>query len=255
MQIFEPIDCLRPFIKAFMVVESNDLIVNRLLPDTSVTVAIRLGGHVQFKEQAGNTCLPKWSLSGLRKSFRLVEYGKNSANILVQFKAGGTTAFFDLPIHEIFESNVDLDNFFKQSELTVLDEQLQETVTIREKVDVVQQFFIATIHYHTEDLLIANSVEKIKAVNGQLNVKGLSDSLNISLDSFEKRFRRYVGATPKEFADIVRMRTIIGQGQIPDNLLLSALDAGFFDQSHFTRNFKRFTGLTPKKFFHALGPN
>lgn len=84
-----------------------------------------------------------------------------------------------------------------------------------------------------------------------LSVKELSDNLHVSLDVFEKRFRKTVGTTPKQFADIVRMKALIGQAPANGPLLNSALDAGFFDQSHFIRNFKKFTGQTPKEFFNV----
>ncbi|MHA4736883.1 response regulator transcription factor [Dyadobacter sp. MSC1_007] len=249
MQIFKPVSCLAPFVKSFVVVESSEALVNRLLPDTSVVAAIRLNGAVQIESSGGNSALPLFSLSGLRKSFRLVEYGKNSANILVQFKEGGAAAFFRLPIHELFETNVALDEFFRPSELMQLEEQLGTTGSIEKKVAIVQQFFIERIRNEKTDMLIAKSVEKITAANGVLDVKDLSESLYISRDAFEKRFRKAVGTAPKQFADIVRMKALIGRAHLTDSLLDSALSAGFFDQSHFIRNFKRFTGLTPKDFF------
>ncbi|WP_026631369.1 helix-turn-helix transcriptional regulator [Dyadobacter alkalitolerans] len=251
MKTFEPASCLSPFIRAFVVVESNGSFANRLLPDTSVVAAIRLQGHVHYREQNGNNCLPMLSLSGLRKSFRIAEYGQNSANILVQFKEGGAAAFFHLPIHELFELNVALDHFFKHSELMFLQEQLEAAESIQGKVNVVQRFFIARIRGQKNDLLIKHSVEKIKAAKGILSVKELSDNLHVSLDVFEKRFRKTVGTTPKQFADIVRMKVLIGQATANKPLLDLALDAGFFDQSHFIKNFKTFTGQTPKEFFNA----
>lgn len=251
MQTFEPAACLSPYVKAFVVIECNDILVNRLLPDTCVVAAIRLNGDVQFKGEAESTRLPMWSLSGLRKSYSMVEYGKNSANVLVQFREGGAAAFFNLPVHELFGLNVSLDNFFKSSELAALGEQLHGAVSIEQKVGIVQQFFMARISYQKADLLIAGSVEKIKAANGILNVKDLSDSLFISLDAFEKRFRKSVGTTPKRFADIVRMKALITQVEATGTLLKPALDAGFFDQSHFIRDFKKFTGLTPKELLHG----
>ncbi|SKB78806.1 helix-turn-helix transcriptional regulator [Dyadobacter psychrophilus] len=252
MQIFEPASCLNPFIKAFTVVESNGTFVSRLLPDTSVVAAIRLQGRVHYQQENGNSCLPVLSISGLRKSVKIAEYDKNSVNMLVQFREGGAAAFFDLPMHELFELNVGLDHFFKSSELMLLQEHLEAAGSIPGKVNVVQQFFIARIRDRKPDLLIAHSVEKIKVAKGIVSVKELSDDLYVSLDVFEKRFRKVVGTTPKQFADIVRMKALIGQGPLTSHLLESALDAGFFDQSHFIKNFKKFTGQTPGEFFGDL---
>lgn len=251
MQVFEPTSSLSPYIKCFMVVESKDRIVNRLLPDTAIVAAIRLRGHVQFNDEISNTGLPMFSISGLRTSYKIAEYAENSANLLVHFKEGGASAFLDLPLHKLFESSVELDHFFIPSALTTLQEQMQAVESIQNKVNILQQFFISRLKNQQVDLLIAEAVQKIKIANGILSVRELSGHLYISLDAFEKRFRKVVGSTPKQFSDIVRMKSLIAQTQFNRKLLDSALAAGFFDQSHFIRNFKKFTGQTPKEFFWA----
>lgn len=251
MQIFEPVSCLIPYIKTFMVVESETATVNRLLPDTTVVAAIRLRGQVQFNDKKGSTSLPAFSISGLRNSYRMAEYGQNSANILVHFKEGGASAFLDLPMHELFESNVELDHLFIPSDLILLQEQIQALESIQSKVNIVQHFFISRLKNKQQDLLIAHAIEKIKTTKGILSIKDLSGHLHISIDVFEKRFRRIVGATPKQFSDIVRMKSLIAQTHFNRRLVDSALDAGFFDQSHFIRNFKKFAGQTPRAFLYA----
>jgi methylphosphotriester-DNA--protein-cysteine methyltransferase len=73
----------------------------------------------------------------------------------------------------------------------------------------------------------------------------------MSLDPFEKRFRKVIGATPKQFGDIIRMKALIERRRNQDLLVNTALEAGFFDQSHFIRTFKKFTGKTPRHFFNS----
>jgi AraC-like DNA-binding protein len=251
MHIFEPVSRLRPYIKAFVIVESSNSKSNRLLPDTSVVAAIRLKGNVKFKTENYNAQIPMLSISGLRSSYRIAEYEANSANILIEFKEGGASSFLDFPMHELFESNVALDQFYQPSELMMLQDQLETQQSMQMKVEMVQQFLISKLRYPKTDLLIANAVENIKLNNGVLSVKLLAKNFHISLDPFEKRFRKIVGATPKQFSDIIRMKTLISRAQPANPLLDSALNAGFFDQSHFIRNFKKFTGQTPKRFFGA----
>ncbi len=251
MQVFEPVPYLRPYIRSFMVVENMHPIVNRLLPDTTVVAAIRLRGHVGLNNQSGHIALPMFSISGLRKSYRMAEYADASENILVHFKVGGARAFLDLPMHDLFESSVNLDLFFAPSALMALQEQMEAQQSIHRKVNIVQQFFISRLCAHRHDLLIAHAVEKIQKANGTLSVRELSNQLCISIDAFEKRFRRIVGATPKQFSDIVRMKSLIIHTSLDHRRFDSVLAAGFFDQSHFIREFKKFTGQTPKAFLHT----
>ncbi|WP_259065134.1 helix-turn-helix domain-containing protein [Mucilaginibacter sp. X4EP1] len=249
MWIVEPSSRLSPYIKAFMVIESDDILVNRLLPDTSIVLAIRYKGTVHYKKEHEGTNLPVFSISGLRKTARLVQYGKDTGNILVQFKEAGAAAFLKSPVHELFESNLALNHFFNISELEELEEQIHHTETIDQKIKIVEQFLIARLRYQKPDLLVAASIQKIHAAKGLLRMKQLADSLYISTDAFEKRFRKLVGTTPKQFAAIVRMNSVIAQGHLDEPLVNSALNAGFFDQSHFIKDFKTFTGQTPTEFF------
>ena len=250
MRIIEPTACLRPFIKAFIIVESSGDTVNHLLPDTAVTLAFRYKGAVSYLNSGLNgPLLPAFSVSGIRKSPKTVHYSGNSGNILVQFREGGAAAFFPLPIHELFESNLSLDNFFGSPKIRQLEEQISYADSMEEKIKIIERFLIAKIPAQQPDLLIASSIEKINTANGMLRIKALAEDLYISHDAFEKRFRKTVGATPKQFADIVRMKFLISQGKLNRPLTGSALDAGFFDQSHFIREFRKFTGRTPTEFF------
>jgi AraC-like DNA-binding protein len=100
-----------------------------------------------------------------------------------------------------------------------------------------------------------------------VRIKELADGLFISQDAFEKRFRRVIGASPKQFSYIIRMRAIVHGGlQEAMNgglksvvnggakrhpLTESAFDAGYFDQPHFNKDFKLFTGQTPTDFLKS----
>ncbi|RYG54200.1 MAG: AraC family transcriptional regulator, partial [Chitinophagaceae bacterium] len=228
VKIFEPDSCLRPFIKSFVFVESNTRMSSRLLPGTSLVAAIRLRGNVRFKTQDDSyTSIPMFSISGLRSSYRMAEYASDSSNILVEFWEGGAAAFLDLPLHELFESNIPLDGFFRPSGLTRLQDQLEAHETVAMKVWLVQEFLISKLHAPKTDILITNAVEKIKSSNGLLSVKQLAENLHISLDPFEKRFRKIIGATPKQFSDIIRMKSLIANIKPNHSILDSALDAGF----------------------------
>ena len=154
-------------------------------------------------------------------------------------------------MHELFELNLHLDHFFQPSSLLQLHEQLQASVSIQKRVSLVQQFLVSKLQSHKTDMMMLNAVEKIKSVNGAISVKQLAQSFQMSLDPFEKRFRKVIGATPKQFGNIIRMKALIERKKSQDLLVNTALEAGFFDQSHFIRTFKKFTGKTPKHFFSS----
>jgi len=116
-----PTELLRPFIKTYLIVESQDELVNNILPDTSLVMAFRYKGRLHCVANDTKNYLPYSSLSGLRKSLRLFNYSKDTGNILILFKEAGAAAFFKEPLHEIFEENVSLDNFISPQKVSIIE--------------------------------------------------------------------------------------------------------------------------------------
>ena len=250
VEIHIPTDALRPFIKTFMMIESSDGMVNRLLPDTSIIMAFRYKGTT-YAETGGGTPLPTSAVSGLTKSARLVDYSKEAATLLVVFNEGGAPAFSRVPLHELFGLHASLDNFIHRPKVDAVVGQLAEAKQSSQKISIVEQFLISELRELRSDQLIHGAVQKIKLASGDIRIKDLAASLSISQDAFEKRFSRTIGTSPKQFAKIVRLRNLINAYPQAKNLTDAALRAGYFDQAHFIKDFTAFTGTTPRDFFNA----
>lgn len=242
-----PVAILQPFIKSFMIIESEFPVQNQILPDTAVVMAFRLRGTVTEKDQG---LLPAAALGGLRKTYRLLSYGGNTANLLIVFREDGAAAFFKEPMHELFGGSASLDNFIRRQQLDDIREQLAAAPDNRACIDIIQRFLLTAWKQAKPDLLVQEAVRNIRQADGNLRIKELLQELHISQDAFEKRFRKITGASPKQFASIVRLRSLIGKA---DGSTLTALayDAGYFDQAHFIKDFKSFTGKTPGEFYRS----
>jgi AraC-like DNA-binding protein len=72
---------------------------------------------------------------------------------------------------------------------------------------------------------------------------------------FSALFRQATGLAPKSYGRVMRfqraLRTLALRNE-PD-LAILALEAGYFDQSHFNREFRQFTGVTPTT-YRQLAP-
>ena len=246
-----PTELLRPFIKKYLIIEGQNELINRVLPDTSLVIAFRFKGQVNYITDNSADPLPTSAISGIRKSVRLINYLKNTSTILILFKEAGAAAFFKEPLHELFEESVSLDNFITQQKASILEEQLAEAKNNSQRVTIIEAFLLSKLHNYNPDKLISNAIQKIHSTNGIVKIKGLAETLYISQDAFEKRFRRIVGASPKQFASIVRMKSIINLKKPSQTLIDVAFDGDYFDQSHFNKDFKLFTGQTPTDFFKA----
>jgi len=248
---YMPTDALKPYIKYYLVIESHQKVINRLLPDTSVVLVFRYKGNVNFTAGGIETNIPASVLTGLKKSSRLVNYSAGAAAILVIFKTAAASAFFNVPLHELFENSVPLYNFIGNLQAAGIEEQLSAAKNNFEVIHLIEQFLFSQIKCVNGDKLVLAAVEKMYAAKGFYKIKELADSLFISQDAFEKRFRKAVGASPKQFSSIIRLRDIIAKGKQHENFSQLAYDAGYFDQAHFNKDFRLFTGQTPSDFFEA----
>lgn len=74
----------------------------------------------------------------------------------------------------------------------------------------------------------------------------LADMFNVHRVYLARAFRKYFGASIKEYLNALRIHNATGAVVMQDDSLTRiALDNGFSDQSHFNRNFKRATAVTP----------
>jgi AraC-like DNA-binding protein len=216
-----PSELLRPFVKVYLIIESQDELVNRVLPDTSLVIAFRYKGQVNYVTDNLRTGIPTAVVSGLRKSVRLINYTKDAGNVLVIFKEAGATAFFKEPLHELFETSISLDNFIPRRETAILEEQLASAQNNGQRIAIVEQFLLSKLYDTRPDSLISMAIQKIHTTKGVIKIRELADTLYISHDAFEKRFRKKAGTSPKQFASIVRMKSITAQRPQNKNMIFA----------------------------------
>jgi len=241
---FLPSAMLAPYIKRYKVIETSVPVANRIVPDVAMALAFRYNGVIGYNHSGCYEEIPPFTLSGLRKTHRVINYRQNAAAIIVQFHIAGFNAFFNLPAHELFGESISLAELLSQDVHEQLTVQFNEAGNTQERIMVIEQFLIKQLAHRKQDQLITAAVETIQKAEGLIRIKELVTSSYLSQDAFEKRFRKTVGASPKQFASIVRMRSLLADNK-PHDLLDIAFSAGFYDQAHFNHEFKTFTGLTP----------
>ena len=229
--------------------ESEQGMVNRLLPDTSIVIAFRLRGKVAFSDNGVVEHIPQSVISGIRESSRTVDYAKDTANLLVIFKEGGAAAFFKEPLHELGSISVSLDYLIQQSKVRTLEEELAAAENTHQRIGIIERFLLSELKNTQPDLLVCEAIQQIRLSKGDIKIKELLSGLPISRDPFEKRFRKITGTSPKHFAAIVRLKNLIENYSGAVSLTEAAYSAGYYDQAHFIKDFRSFTGQTPLDFF------
>lgn len=81
-----------------------------------------------------------------------------------------------------------------------------------------------------------------------LSLDRMADEANLSKYHFSRLFREEVGQSPWAYVReerVKKAKTLLEQGLPP---VTAAVEAGFFDQSHFTKVLKEVEGKTPRQY-------
>lgn len=251
-ETYIPSDPLKPFIRLFAIQEVAEEATYKVLPDTGVVIGFQYKGRLFRVDDGQPIALDTSGISGLADHHRSFRNLPGTGTILVFFKEAGAAPFFRQPLHEIFRESVTLENFILRSELLCLEEQLAEAPTNPERIKLLEKFLIGRMSRGEPDKLVLAALALIHKSKGTIRIKALAEQLHTSQSPLEKRFRAAVGASPKKFASIVRLKNLLQQFPKTGSLTELGYEAGFYDQAHFIKEFKAFTGDTPENFFRQL---
>lgn len=112
--------------------------------------------------------------------------------------------------------------------------------------------FLNRIFSRQRDFMMSSDVAEalmfIDENTGETRISDLARALGTPVRTFNRRFTNSVGLSPKQYAQIVRLRQAIHL-LTKDGVCAAdvAADCGFSDQAHMTRDMKRFMGHTPQR--------
>jgi len=242
-----PCEALRPFVKRFLVIEYPAPHQDSHLPDTGLIAAFPFRGHCRLED--GRTA-PRAGVTGLWDRLRYHAHSKGNSVVVAAFTPGGASAFLRHPLDELANTTVALDDLIgNASSLARLDEQLAEAPNHFRRTRLVENFLLTRLGGTPPDPLVAASVSWIENAPPTARITQLVRYIGLSQSALERRFRRVVGTSPKRFAALVRLKSIIRLRATGASLTSVAHTAGYFDQSHFIHDFKRVTGLAPESYF------
>ncbi len=247
---FQPTAALAPFVEKLSIVESDIEVTRALLPDRGLIVGVRFSGAAHMR----GTRMPDAAVTGLQPSIRSMCTAAGSGIVLAHFRPGGAAACFRVPAHELFGATLPLDALLGRVDTAALVDRVGSARTNAERAAVLDQVLVARAAGASRDRLSIEAARRIAVAHGRIRIADLAAGLGVTQDPLEKRFRRAIGASPKQVAMLARIRhaidlaTAAGSGA---SLARVALDAGYYDQSHFNREFRAVTHESPRQFFAA----
>ncbi len=245
-----PTAALRPFVKRFVIVEFPFDRKLKLLPETGFVAEFRFKGECALD---GGVALPRPAISGLWNTARQRSYPGGTAILLVLFTEIGARALLGSPLDTFFNTTSAMEAVLNPpAELGSLEEQLAAAKDHACRIQIAERFLLERVHNSRPDPFVSAAVVRIEETQATIRIDELARGMGFSQSALERRFRRNVGTSPKQFASLLRLKNAIHLRNRGHDFISAAHAAGYSDQSHFINDFKRVTGLAPSAFFRCM---
>ncbi len=257
VQTFTPLLILQPYIEGIQVQEDWNAVnfSNRnpvkVLPSTMTIIGIQYGEPMKLLENQMAVSMGSSGITGLHAKVK--EYVGTGAigTVILSFKPGGLSRFTRYPLHEFQNADVPLEFVFPQQIVSEMEEKLAAASDAGERVGIVQQFLLSVLRDQEEELLIQAAADAILQQRGSLSIERLAAQLYVSQRTLERRFNALIGASPKQFASIVRFQQTIRLRNAGCDYLDIVHACGYTDHAHLAKDFKSFAGISPDQFFRS----
>jgi AraC-like DNA-binding protein len=195
--------------------------------------------------------LPAGFLYGQATKHNTLELSGQFSTVGIFFYPNALKTIFGLDASELTDSCIDLD-FLSSSPGFQLSESLLNCSSTDEQIEIVSSFLFSQMQKNKQQVNVKMeyALSNMLLSKGNIFLKELTKSLNLSERSFERKFKEYIGLSPKLFSRICRFQASLKQLKHNNYNKLSdiAFENDYADQSHFIRTFKEFSGFSPNQY-------
>ncbi|MGZ8172381.1 MULTISPECIES: helix-turn-helix transcriptional regulator [Methylobacter] len=254
LKTFAPSKLLAPYVTAIWDYEDltgSDNLMLSILPDTATYLCFLYADLLQTTHKGG-VYTTRSGLAGFQ-SFRsdLGGLGKVSG-VSARITPWGLNVFRSGIVKDCAEKRVDCRDIFPRYSIEKIEDKLSNMRTAKERVQCVEDFLLAILNRDNEDLLIQKACRDLSASNGNYPIRMLARNLGLTERTFERRFLNHVGATPKKYARVVRLRNAIFQRKTLSTWADVACAVGYYDQSHMIHDFQELYGISPESLYPQI---
>ncbi|VXD11256.1 helix-turn-helix transcriptional regulator [Marinoscillum sp. 108] len=212
----------------------------RIFPDGCPGLIINLGDKCVTDN--GATCMDhgKTYVVGAMTSFKESYIDEHTHLIGVCFKPSTFASFFSYAsLGEVKNKTVQFDQNLSFN---------KDQFFNGNYIDYLNQFFYDKVCSKT--IRLRTIIDSMQASKGLLTINELSKQNGISPRQLERLFKDFIGLTPKEYSNIIRIQQALALIESNNNnkaLLDIAFECGFYDHSHLTNAIKQHTGFVPSE--------
>jgi AraC-like DNA-binding protein len=254
--VHQPGGALRRFVREIIWVRSDQPRSQILLPETTLTLAMRQSGSALLEE----TLLPSALVSGLQQRSRVVQHTAGSSVVIVRFTETGGAAMVQDRVDLLYNQTVPLDAVLPQRKIDNVQNVLADTPDIPRQILAMEEFLMGEIYRQNasarakDATQIEAAAKLIRDSQGTLSIASVARRVAMSHSALERQFRAVVGTTPKMLSRLARLQNVCRLRDSGRTFTEIAFEAGYSDQPHFVHDFRLFTGVSPETFFYHASP-
>ena len=177
--------------------------------------------------------------------------GKSFLSFQVVFQSGALFQLTGIPSIELTNAYLDAEDILG-TQIRYINEQLYHAENYAVMVAIIEAYLTTVFSRCKRN---GHPVFPISRMMLQQNewfgVDQYIKAAFLSHRQFDRKFKEYVGITPKQYLQIIRLDLAFRmKNRFPQKDWLSiAVHCGYHDYQHLSKDFKEFTGCTPVHFF------
>lgn len=250
LKIYPSSPVLQSLIKCYYVSESDytEYVKDVFFADGCVEVVFHVG--LDFYRGEEKECWAK-VIGQITQPLTVKAIGKGKS-FGIWFFTHTFSLFSDIPLNELNDKIISLDNIFSPAFIDFVKNCLLENdiKSLVEEMNIYLFKKLRTSSNPIKEKIAAHAVQYILTEKAASNLDKLVKDCNISNRYLQKIFLEKIGFSPKFFIRIARFQHALHHLINCSNGSLTTLayQSGYYDQAHFIREFKEFTGLFPSQF-------
>lgn len=251
---YPPSPRLAPWVACYWMLTAGsahaDPVPNRILPDGCADIILDMTGGAGVRSDTALAELP--FVVGAMRTASLHTVIPGTALLGVRFRPGGAYPFLRVPLAELTDLQVGLDDLWREMAGELRERVLAAAVTA-ERIGTVERLLLGRLERSEAgaDRVVIGAIGAIDAAHGAITVNELERTLGVGRRTLERRFAERVGIPPKLYCRIARLRRLLpaidGDAREPDWMAM-VVRGGYYDQSHLIAEVKGLTGLSPTAF-------
>ncbi len=217
----------------------------RILPDGCVEMILNFADPFAERCEESFARQPLHFVVGqMEQPKEIVPTGR--VNLLgIRFHPAGARKLLGVPMQELSGRVVPLEAL--QRDLAAAAKSASRASETRERIRIFEAALMKRAADKREaDPAVWGAMKRLLESDGCVFIEELTVQAGISRRQLERKFRNWVGLTPKMLGRILRFQKVFKALESgAENWADVAAECGYYDQSHLIRDFRQFAGMCP----------